>query len=376
MNSRERVQTALSFGQPDRCPLFATFVPETERSLRQSTACQELDLGVFLGNDMVKACVGLELSFYGEPYPEYTDAWGIGWRYARNGFCEFTEIVKHPLAGDMSQLESYTIPDPHEGSQYTPFETIKAQYGREKWLVGSVQISIFEAAWYLRGMEQLFLDMVQYPDYVAALMDKVMLFPLGVSQEYIKRGADMIWFGDDVSMQHGMMMSLDMWRQFLKPRYAQLFTEAKRTNPNIKIAYHSCGNCEAILDDMIEIGLDVLNPLQPKAIDPIAVKKRYGHRLALFGGLCIQELMPKGTPPQIKQEVTRLTHACGRGGGYILSPAHHIQADTSIDNIMAFYQAGLKPTTDRIQTISAPIDVRPTLFKGFKTRKDLRRASG
>ncbi len=339
MNSRDRVQCALNHERADRCPVFASFVPETVEKLRAATGSEEPDIGVFLGNDMVKDCVGLELSFYGQPYPEYTDAWGIRWRYQENDFGVYTEIAEHPLAGEMSKLDSFVIPDPQKDGQYDNFRRMKELYGQDKWMVGSSQISIFEAAWYLRGLDQFFMDMAAEPAYAEALMDKVMQFPLGASGKYVDLGADMVWFGDDVSMQRGMMISAEMWRKFLKPRYAVLFAEVKRANPAVKIAYHSCGNCEAILDDMIEIGLDVLNPLQPLAIDPVMVKQKYGKRLALFGGMCVQQTMPFGTCEQIKQEVNRLKEGCGKEGGYILAPAHHIQADTPVEHIMAFYEA-------------------------------------
>jgi uroporphyrinogen decarboxylase len=339
MNSRERVEAALNFEQPDRTPIFATFVPEIEQKLRQHTGITNADLGVALGNDMVKDCVGLELSFYGQPEPEYKDDWGITWRYVKNEFGAFTEIVDFPLACEKSKLDSFQIPDPNEKSQYDSFKKLKEMYGIEKWMIGSSQISIFEAAWYLRGMDSLMINMMMDPDYVHTLMDKVMKFPLNASKNYIELGADMVWFGDDVAMQSGMMMSLDMWRTFLKPRYAVLFNACKKQNPNIKIAYHSCGNCEAILDDMIEIGLDVLNPLQPLAINPFKIKKRYGKRLALFGGLCVQQVMPTGTVEQVRDAMIRLATEVGKGGGYILAPVHHIQADTPVENVMAFYHA-------------------------------------
>ncbi len=343
MNSRERVQMALAHETPDRPPVFATFVPETETKLRKSTGCgNQADLGVFLGNDMIKDCVGLELSFYGQPRPQYTDPWGIEWRYIQNEFGVFTEICGHPLAGDMAKLGHYEIPDPGVDTQYDNFRAMKTHYGTDKWLIGSSQISIFEAAWYLRGLDQFMMDMALSPDYAEALMDKVMQFPLGASRKYIELGADMVWFGDDVAMQTGMMISVDMWRRFLKPRYAILFSEAKRINPDIVIAYHSCGNCELILDDMIEIGLDVLNPIQPMAINPVMVKQRYGKHLTLFGGMCVQRIMPNGTPADIRHETQRLKTECGSNGGYILAPAHHIQADTPVENVMAFYEEGLK----------------------------------
>jgi len=342
LTSKERVLTALNFEQPDRPPVFASYVPEIEQRLREYTRTDEVDLGAALGNDMVKDCTGLERSFYGQPEPEYTDDWGITWRYVKNEFGVFTEIVDFPLAGDKSKLDSFQIPDPNEQSQYDSFRKLKKMYGAEKWMIGSSQISIFEAAWYLRGMDSLMMDMMTDPDYVHTLMDKVMQFPLNAGRNYIELGADMIWFGDDVSMQSGMMMSLEMWREFFKPRFAEIFSQCKKLNPNIKIAYHSCGNCEAVLDEMIEIGLDVLNPLQPLAIDPFKIKKRYGKRLALFGGLCVQKIMPQGSVSDVKKAVRRLKEEAGAGGGYILAPAHHIQADTSLENISAFYEEGLE----------------------------------
>jgi len=329
----------LNFEQPDRTPVFASFVPEIDQKLRSELNISEMDCGVVLGNDMVKCCAGLEMSFYGQPEPEYTDAWGIKWRYIKNDTGVYTEIAEHPLAGDMSKLDSFEIPDPCENSQYDDFRRKKELYGDEKWMIGSSQISIFEACWYLRGMDTFMMDMAVEPEYAETLMDKVMQFPLNAARKYIELDADMIWFGDDIAMQTGMMMSVDMWRKFFKIRLAHLFDECKKLNPNIKIAYHSCGNCAEILDDMIEIGLDVLNPLQPMAIDPFEVKKRYGKRLALFGGLCVQRIMPFGCVEDVRNAVTKLNAELGAGGGYILAPAHHIQADTSLENIKTFYAA-------------------------------------
>ena len=193
MNSRERVECSLNHEQPDRCPVFASFVPETVEKLREATGSDEPELGVFLGNDMVKDCVGMEMSFYGEPYPEYTDAWGIKWRYQQNEFGVYTEIAEHPLGGDMSKLDIYTIPEASEESQYDNFRKMKDLYGKEKWLIGSSQISIFEAAWYLRGLDQLFMDMLQEPDYAGALMDKVMEFPRVAVSATLLRDCPCYW---------------------------------------------------------------------------------------------------------------------------------------------------------------------------------------
>lgn len=339
MNSKERVKIALNFQEPDRVPFMATYVPEVVSRLRAVMGEDEYDIGVAMGNDCVKTCVGLEMSFYASPDPIYNCKWGIQWRNVTNYTGHYTEIISHPLKGDESKLDTYQIPDPLEESQYDHCRELIKRYGKDKWIIGSCQCSIFEASWYLRGLDQFMMDMAINQDYANALMDKVMQFPLNAAKKYIELGVDMLWFGDDVSTQTTMMISPAMWREYLKPRYSKIFAECKKMNPNIKIAYHSCGNCDAIIDELIEVGLDVLNPIQPAAINPFETKKKYGKRIALYGGLDVQNTMPFGTPNDVKLDVKRLIEECGKGGGYLLSPAHHIQSDTSNENIFAFYEA-------------------------------------
>lgn len=338
MTSKERVRLAISHVEPDRVPVFASYVPMIHKQLINKYHPNE-ELGVFMGNDMIKTVVGMETSYHASDEEEYTCKWGLRWRNVKNYTGEYTEIIDHPLSGDDSKLVSYQTPDPCEESQYSYLKDIVSRYGTEKWIIGSCQCSLFESAWYLRGMDEFMVDMAINEDYANELLDKIMQFPLNAGLKMIELGVDMVWLGDDVATQLNMMISPAMWREYLKPRYAAMFSEFKRKNKNIKIAYHSCGNCEAIIDEMIEIGLDVLNPLQPAAIDPLMVKKKFGNRIALFGGLDVQNILPFGKPDDVKAEVKRLIEGCAKGGGYILSPAHHIQSDTSLENIEAFYEA-------------------------------------
>jgi len=198
---------------------------------------------------------------------------------------------------------------------------------------------VFEAAWDLRGLDTFMMDLALGEDYVEVLLDKVMQFPLEMGLQFIDLGVDMVWLGDDIATQRNMMMSPAMWRQYFKPRYAKMFEAFKKSNPNIKLCYHSCGNLQDVVDDLVEIGLDVLNPIQPMAMEPSTFKKRFGDRITMYGAMDVQQIMPFGKPEDIRAEVKRLIETCAPGGGFILSPAHHIQSDTSVENVEAFYAA-------------------------------------
>lgn len=338
MTSKERVLCAINHEEPDRVPVCATYVPEVEAKLREKYRVFDGDIGAFLGNDMIKIASGFENSFYMSEEPEYTDPYGIVWRNIYNQSGRYTDISKHPLAS--ADLDALVLPK--AGDDETVLSAVRdavARYGDEKWIIGSCQCTLFEAAWYLRGLDTFMMDMIIDEDYADALFDKLMEYPMEMGLRFIEMGVDMIWLGDDIATQANMMISPDMWRRFLKPRYAKLFSAFKKKKKDIKLCYHSCGNLEAVIPELMEIGLDVLNPIQPLAMDVGEIKRKYGDNLTLYGTMDVQNVLPFGTPDDVKNEVKRLIDICAPGGGYILSPAHHIQADTSIENIEAFYAA-------------------------------------
>jgi uroporphyrinogen decarboxylase len=331
---------ALRHEQPDRPPVSATYTPEIVELLRSVYGRPEEDLGYVMGNDLIKTTVGIELSYHRSNDPVYTCPFGVTFRNVKNFAGAYTEIIDGALRDDPDgeKLAAYKLPDPDDPAWYRPVKAAVERYGREKFIIGSCQCSIFETSWYLHGMEDTLCDMIADVDYAEALFDKVMQFPLKAGLNLIDCGVDMVWLGDDVATQRDMMFSLGLWRKLLKPRYAKIFAALKEKRPNIVLAYHSCGNCEQILDDMVEIGLNVLNPIQPLSMDPVHIKRRYGKQLTLFGAIDVQNLLPFGTPGEIRESVREAKRVLGEGGGYILSPAHHIQSDTSLQNIQAFYE--------------------------------------
>lgn len=345
MTSRERTFMALSHEEPDRPPISATYTPEIAGTLREAFGQPEEDLGYVMGNDLIKTTVGMENSYYLSDTPTYTCPFGVEWRNVSNYTGAYTEIIGGALRDDPdgAKLRAYRIPDPDDPALYAHVREAVQRYGGEKFIIGSCQCSIFETAWYLHGLEDTMMDMAADEDYAGELFDKIMEFPLRAGLHMIEAGADMIWLGDDVATQQNMMMSVPMWRKYFKTRYARIFEQFRRTRKDIFIAYHSCGNCTDILDDMVEIGLDVLNPIQPLAMDPYGIKRRFGRKLTMFGAIDVQELMPNGTREQIIRTVRDYKKYLGAEGGYILSPAHHLQSDTSLENIMAFYDTAREP---------------------------------
>jgi len=339
MTSKERVLMAIEHQEPDRVPVCATYVPEINKQLCDKYGCYGDDIGVLMGNDMVKVASGLENSFYMNDEPEYVDSYGIKWKNIKNATGHYTEVYDHPLRHS-DDLETVMMPDANK--DYKVLNAVKEgveKYGKDKWIVGSCQCSIFEAAWYMRGIDRFLMDMVLDEDFTEGLLDAVMSYPLQMGLNFIDAGVDMVWLGDDIATQMNLMFSPEMYRKYLKPRYAAILGEFKKRNPKIKLCYHSCGNVEGLIPDLIDVGFDVLNPIQPSAMEVAHIKKTYGDKITLFGGMDIQQILPFGTVKEVKNEVKRIMDICAPGGGFILSPAHHIQSDTSIENVEAFYDA-------------------------------------
>jgi len=194
---------------------------------------------------------------------------------------------------------------------------------------------MFEAAWPIRGYENFLADMAAEPEIAEYFLDNELRWNLWLTQQAVTAGVDMIITGDDVGSQKGLTMSPETWRALIKPRWKAIYALAKSINPKVTIWYHSCGNILPIIPDLIEIGLDILNPIQPECMDIDWIWREYHRDLSFDGGLGTQQLMPHGTPAQVRDEVRRLMDQFGANGGYILSPAHVLEPEVPLDNILA-----------------------------------------
>jgi uroporphyrinogen decarboxylase len=267
-----------------------------------------------------------------------TDEWGVGWRaqpYTTPfGTGYYPEMVSYPLADD-DAIESYVAPDPEREELYIDSARVLRDYADEYWVVGVTQCTIWETAWALRGLERMLMDLLEDPDLADTILEIPYRYHLVVAERLVRMGVDMIWTGDDIGAQTGMLMSPATWRRFLKPRMAELIDRVKRINPAVAVAYHSDGDITEVIPDLIEIGIDVLNPVQPACMDPADLKRQYGDQLRFWGSIDEQYTLPFGSPAEVRAEILTRLGTIGRGGGLILGPTHHVQLDTPLENFWA-----------------------------------------
>ena len=352
MKPRERVAATLDHVELDRCPFQSTFTPEFASRLRADLHLDRegahnphgggntYELETTLGEDLLLTSVGWANCYYQAEH-DYVDEWGVGWRVVPYstpfGVGHYTEPYGHPLA-DATALSSYRPPDPDRDELYLDSARTIRDFGDDYCIVGVVVTTIFEAAWALRGLERLLMDFVEAPDLAEEILEIPYRYHLGAAERLTRMGVDMIWLGDDVGQQTGMLMSPAHWRRFLKPRMAELISTVKAINPRLKIAYHTDGCVYAIIPELIEIGIDVLNPVQPAAMDPAKLKREYGEELCFWGSIDEQSTLPFGSPEDVHREVRERIATLGAGGGLILGPTHHVQLDTPLENFWAMVE--------------------------------------
>jgi uroporphyrinogen decarboxylase len=342
MTPRDRVRTAFTRGVPDRVPRNATFTPYQRDQVRLRTGCED-PADAF---DLEMRHVGFRPAHTPPDFARYlpanlppgttSDEWGLTEKPGT--YFHFTEYV-YPMVNlrDSAELDSWPFPDYTPAYRYAGVpEEIAAWHQRGYYVAGSVG-HIFETAWYIRSMEQLFIDMRFNRAFAERLYDEIMERRLYLAVQHARAGADAISTGDDVGTQRGMLMSPEMWRHWLKPRWRKVIAAAKAVKPDLIVTYHSDGDITAIIPELAEIGVDVLNPVQPECLDLQEVKRLYKDRLAFFGGMGIQTTMPFGSVEDVRVEVRRLIRILGEDGGFMIAPTHVLEPEVPWDNIMAFF---------------------------------------
>lgn len=358
MNSRERVLRALRRdGMPDRVPLqFDLCRPLLEtfgekygipvrynlsyyEDLKYRTSGNELRLA--MGSDCVVVGGGLPAGYELLRTDDGCIVNEFGMKM-RQGL-QWMDVAEGPFANvdSVQEVLDFPFPGPTDEGRFVEAKEYIDRYKGEYFIIGDVELTMFEMAWHMVGLEKFMADMAGREPYIEVLIDRCKEFSIGIGKRLIELGVDGIWAGDDFGAQNGMMISPKMWREIFKPRYAEVFREFKSVNPDVLTMYHCDGAIAPILGDLIEIGLEVFNPVQPgvPGHEPAALKAQFGDRLSFWGAIDQQYLLPRGTAEEIDAGVADVISALGQGGGYLCSPAHILQSDTPLENVEAFIAA-------------------------------------
>jgi uroporphyrinogen decarboxylase len=279
-------------------------------------------------------------AYHPEGIPEDAGVNPYGTVELRGDFYHFTK-KQYPLdqPTTLEDLEAYPWPDVRPAGQHAHLEAQVAQLHEQGKYVSGWVGHIWENAWQMTSMPKLMIQFLEDPDQAAYLLDRITENNLFTARRLAEAGVDCVQTGDDVGMQDRLMMSPATWRQWLKPRWAKIYAAVKEINPDIQIWYHSDGMIEPIIPDLIEMGLDILNPVQPECMDQVKLKAQYGDRLAFWGCVGTQTTMPFGTPAEVRATIKHLIETVGKGGGLLLAPTHVLEPDVPTENILAFFEA-------------------------------------
>jgi len=281
----------------------------------------------------------------------YRDEWGVMWRQTPQGDGLYNyEIIHHPLAEatDSHQIEEHEWPAFNDPSIYAQLpDQLKELRKTEYALVGSYSMnSLFGIFWYLRGMEGFFTDLLMNKDFAHVLMGKV----IDVQEQKMIRfleqtghSLDVFCLCGDLGTQQSLLVSPELYREMVKP-YLKRFIRKARSYTEARILYHTCGNVYPLIDDLIDCGVEILNPIQVSAVgmDPVHLKEEFGKQLVFWGGIDTQHVLPKASECGVVEEVKLRIAQMAEGGGYVLAPVHNIQNDVPVRNILSMYSAGLK----------------------------------
>jgi len=328
MDKRSVVRLVLEGKQPPYTPWSFGFTQEAEAKLQQHFG--RSDLEPVLGNHLLG--LGNGIGFFEDIDSNHVrDGFGVVWD--RSIDKDIGNVANLMLP--QPTLDGYTFPNPLEARFYADIPEKIANYG-DRFRVFNIGFSLYERAWTLRGMPTLMEDFYDNPQFVHELLNTIADYNIAQVQQAVKYDIDAVYFGDDWGQQRGLQMGPRLWRKFIFPVLKRMYAAVHQANKYVFI--HSCGDVDELFDDLIGIGLNCFNPFQPEVMDVHALLDQYRGRLAFHGGLSTQHTLPFGTVAEVRAETQRLIEH-GRAGGYILSPAHAVEGDVPLENMLAFIEA-------------------------------------
>ncbi len=255
------------------------------------------------------------------------------------GFYHFDSMVS-PLrnAASLDEIRDFPYPVHHGNDEPRMAADVADAHAQGRVVAGMIG-HIFENAWQIRGLEPFLMDMIAAPENCEHIFGRLHEYQKARALAEARAGVDYLHTGDDVATQQTMMFGVDLWRRFIKPLWADIYASAKAIKPDLKVWYHSDGNIIEIIPELIEIGVDILNPIQPECLDPFTVGQRWGDRVVLDGCIGTQSVMPFGTADEVRDTVRRLVDGLGGTGGLMLAPTHVLEPDVPIENVIAYAEA-------------------------------------
>ncbi len=373
MNSRERVLAALAHREPDRVPvdfgstwITTITIPKYEELKRHfgidsPTVVMERSQQVCMVDERILDAFHVDTVgvFYGPPELErnqfvelgenvYRDSWGITWHKPPTS--HYFDMLKPPLGGEITihDVLTHPWPDPHDPG-YTRGLRERVQKQRastDRALVLNLSIWVLQCSQFVRGFEDWFVDLIAQPRLMEAIFDAITESLLGVVEDVLDEVGDLVdvvSVSDDMGHQDRPCVRPELYRRLIKPRHARLM-EAIKSRTKAPVMWHTCGSVYDLLDDLIEMGVDALNPVQTDAakMEPERLKRDYGDRLTFWGGIDAIRVLPFGTPKDVEEEVKRKIRVFAPGGGYILNSVHNIQPNVPLENIFAMFEAAQK----------------------------------
>lgn len=353
MTPRERVLRAFGRapGRPDRMPLqfdlcrslteaFGKTLglrPEYTLSYYEDLTYRisANDIRTALGSDCVVVGGAVRAGFVPEPVEGDVTRNEFGMSMKPTPL--YVEVVRCPLEGAESRadIEAYPFPDARAPGRFDAARRDIARFRGDYFVIGDVELSLFELAWHLTGMEKYLVAMAMGEEWVDALDDRVERWTTELALQLVEAGVDALWLGEDLGSQTSTLIDPDQWRERYKPRHARIIRAVKAVNPRVVVIMHSDGAVAPLIDDFVEIGVEVYNPVQPNVpgSDPQELEEKYGGRIHFFGGIDQQVLLPGGDREAITAEIQRRARILGARSGYLMAPAHILQADVSVETV-------------------------------------------
>jgi uroporphyrinogen decarboxylase len=325
MEKRALIKMVLGGKDPPYVPWSFSFTKEAIEKLAAHYGTEDID--PLINNHIL--WLGNEIGFFEDiGNDRVRDVFGVIWD--RSSDKDIGVVANQVLPH--ASMDDYEFPDPLRACAYEDIPVKLARSG-DCFRVFPIGFSLYERAWTMRGMENLMMDFIEHPAFVRKLFDAIAEYNIAQVQKALEYDIDAVYFGDDWGQQHGLQMGPKLWHEFIYPSLKKMYGVVRKAGKYVFI--HSCGDVDELFDDLAEIGVNCFNPFQPEVMDVESLIKKYRGRLSFHGGLSTQVVLPYGTVKDVRNETRKLINL-GRQGNYILSPAHAVEGDVPLGNILAF----------------------------------------